>query len=1238
MKWFLKNQSISIPLKGIYMRYVTIFFVLILIFIKSIHCQNSPIIISPNGNEILNVGSSKLIEWKGVLPSDTVTIEYSIDRCSSWMLITEKGTGLKYNWQNIPNTISDNCLLRIRRYKDFEVGIDNNNSLLFKQGVKAYAAAYSPNGRYIVSGDANGLVTLWDVINNTLVKNIKCHSGEIYGLNWDKESSKFISSASDGTTIIYDIFNKKIIGPFQSNAGWSNFADFNPKNCDEFVIGCGDGSLQIWSISQNKILYKIKGNSNLVHQVSYSPNGSMIASAGYDYKVNVWNSKDLTLITSLDKHKHAVYCAKWSHDGTKLASSAGVLDLTVKIWDTNNWTLIKDLIGHTNKINSCVWSPNDKFILSADDNDHIIKWDVNSGTLMKDFIAQSGGVYYADWSPFGGRFVSAGLNGNVKIWEKDTIKYVEDLSDSVWSIVPQSNFQNISGIINIYKAVTAFDYCENSVTVTNSDSLKIGDKVLLIQMQGALFDTTNTIKFGDITDIRSAGLYEFGFIKQILNNRIVFDKNIINKYNLDGNIQLVTDPIYKNIEVTNILTAQNWNGKTGGVLVFESDTIDLKADINVSGKGFRGGKIKSDYFPNNSKDFVFTSESDLSCSRKGEGIVVSTLDKNSGRGKIGNGGGGGNAHNAGGGGGGSYSNGGNGGKTFSGTGVFDYGGLGGLSLKNYDLSLKRYFLGGGGGAGQGNDKLATNGENGGGIIIVTSKVLINNNNSLIISNGINANEAGNDGAGGGGGGGNISILISNSDHKTIISALGGNGGDNNNGPPGYTYCHAPGGGGGGGIITVVASNPKNFTTNILGGKAGVITNKIAFCGYLSNYGATDGGYGLVDLSNTFTLVSQNKPIIPLSNSYLINKGKTNYYLCNTDSLDLVVEPFDKNLDYNWSNGYKGANINVKQTGNYSCTISNGLCYKILICNVNLIPKINFELNKVEFSAGCGLDSVKLTVNPFLNDFIYTWNPVNNGQSIMVTKTGKYKVYIRSKDANFNCIDSLETDILITKNSNSRNNLSFKDEDKINSMDTIYSNLTDCRNLKVYNNSSTDVLLDEFSFKINKNFSLPSSQFPILIKSNDSSNIVYCFNAVNSGIYRDTLLISDLCTSHKIKFVAYSLKPDGKGKNKCDISYDFVFSKILKEKNITFKSVFPNPTNNFINIDFEEVKGDTTSNLNYTFDYSIYSIIGSKVIENQIQIENKNNSIILDISFLSSGNYYLMIKHNESERMYWIVRE
>jgi hypothetical protein len=50
----------------------------------------------PIGGEVLSADSENIITWEGVLPSDTVKIEYSTDNGATWSLATDTATGLKY--------------------------------------------------------------------------------------------------------------------------------------------------------------------------------------------------------------------------------------------------------------------------------------------------------------------------------------------------------------------------------------------------------------------------------------------------------------------------------------------------------------------------------------------------------------------------------------------------------------------------------------------------------------------------------------------------------------------------------------------------------------------------------------------------------------------------------------------------------------------------------------------------------------------------------------------------------------------------------------------------------------------------------------------------------------------------------------------------------------------------------------------------------------------------------------
>jgi hypothetical protein len=113
----------------------------------------------PNGGEFFVVGSDTIITWAGVTPEDTVRLEYSTDGGTYWMLITNYATGLSYNWKNIPNTTSNNCLVKVTRNLNGSVNtipsIKWQKSLGGKGTDRANSIQETSDGGYIFAGSTD---------------------------------------------------------------------------------------------------------------------------------------------------------------------------------------------------------------------------------------------------------------------------------------------------------------------------------------------------------------------------------------------------------------------------------------------------------------------------------------------------------------------------------------------------------------------------------------------------------------------------------------------------------------------------------------------------------------------------------------------------------------------------------------------------------------------------------------------------------------------------------------------------------------------------------------------------------------------------------------------------------------------------------------------------------------------------------------------------------------------------
>ncbi len=404
---------------------------------------------------------------------------------------------------------------------------------------------------------------------------------------------------------------------------------------------------------------------------------------------------------------------------------------------------------------------------------------------------------------------------------------------------------HISGTINKYGRVTGIstDY----VVVGNSSEFsqfQAGDTVLLMQMKGVRIYSKEDASYGSSGfSYGKAGMHEFLTVLSVeAGNIIRFRNNIVNTLDLTGDIQIVKVPSYNFAQVDPAgLTSAAWDStsKTGGVLAaIIGRTLTLNGNIDVTGKGFKGGTITNGLGICANTDllkwnkFAYSATTDSS-GFKGEGLAINADPSASnippfypiyplyakGYGRNFNGGGGGNGKFSGGGGGSNYGKGGLGGREIATCSPQSNGGLGGIQITGTGLD-GGLFLGGGGGGSTNQAGLPTAGGNGGGIIILICDTLKGNGYKVIAEGATpSVTASGNAGAGGGGGGGSIAIYLQSytavpASSALTISASGGKGGNN-------AGTFGEGGGGGGGFVnTTSILMPGNVIKSVAGGLPG----------------------------------------------------------------------------------------------------------------------------------------------------------------------------------------------------------------------------------------------------------------------------------------------------------------------------------------------------------------------------------------------------------------------------------
>src|SRR5205085_2400418 len=104
-------------------------------------------------------------------------------------------------------------------------------------------------------------------------------------------------------------------------------------------------------------------------------------------------------------------------------------------------------------------------------------------------------------------------------------------------------------------------------------------------------DTNNASSFGDILSYNGAGNYEYNVVQSVSGNNITLKFQLQRSYDIpSGFVQFVKVSSFVNYTVSQKHTALPWTGSKGGVFALRvAGTLSLDANIDVSGKGFKGG-------------------------------------------------------------------------------------------------------------------------------------------------------------------------------------------------------------------------------------------------------------------------------------------------------------------------------------------------------------------------------------------------------------------------------------------------------------------------------------------------------------------------------------------------------------------------------------------------------------------------------------------------------------------------
>ena len=305
------------------------------------------------------------------------------------------------------------------------------------------AAAFSPDGKRIVSGSFDGTAKVWEAASGKELLALKGHSAAVWSVAFSLDSQRIVTGSFDQTARVWDAASGKELLTIKGDRGvfWS--VAFSPDG-RRIATGGGPRAARIWDAASGKELLTLEGHSDWVNSVAFSPDGRQILTGSRDETAKVWDADSGRERLTLQGHSGSVESAVFSPDGQRIAT--GSRDKTAKVWEAASGKELLTLKGHSDAIWSVAFSHEGRRIVTGSLDWTAKVWEAASGNELLTLKCDSGAVRSAAFSPDSQRVVTSGEDGTVKLWEAANGKEpltLEGHSDAVWSAAFSADGQRI---------------------------------------------------------------------------------------------------------------------------------------------------------------------------------------------------------------------------------------------------------------------------------------------------------------------------------------------------------------------------------------------------------------------------------------------------------------------------------------------------------------------------------------------------------------------------------------------------------------------------------------------------------------------------------------------------------------------------------------------------------------------------------------------------------------------------
>ena len=233
------------------------------------------------------------------------------------------------------------------------------------------------------------------------------------------------SGSYDQTVRLWNIATGQCLKTLRGHTNWVQVVAFSP--CGRYLAsGSYDETIRLWDVLSGECLQTMSGHGKRILWVAFTPNGDRLVSAGEDKTVRVWG------VETGESHQVFEIAVNWklaialSPNGQTLATGSN--KNSVKLWQLSTGACVRTFADDDSLVWAVDFSPDGKTLATASEDQTLTLWDVETGECLNTISDHDQRVWAAKFSPDGQTLASLSDDQSLKLWDAATCQSLRTLT------------------------------------------------------------------------------------------------------------------------------------------------------------------------------------------------------------------------------------------------------------------------------------------------------------------------------------------------------------------------------------------------------------------------------------------------------------------------------------------------------------------------------------------------------------------------------------------------------------------------------------------------------------------------------------------------------------------------------------------------------------------------------------------------------------------------------------------